>query len=130
MTEILVDYWKGIQDGSHDLRAHAKESHKHLINSIPIKDYTLINILPCKVARVFIFKRKKNFYGYHFVQTCYKGPAQDCLLNSATAEDRGVGYFYFIAAESVLSTTTCSLIYLDFQNLKFKLKRNHVAISW
>ena len=55
--------------------------------------------------------------------------AQECLLNSATAEDWDVGYFYFIAAESVI-TTTCSLIYLDFQNLKFKLKRNHVAISW
>lgn len=55
--------------------------------------------------------------------------AQECLLNSTTAEDWGVGYFYVIAAESVLPTTTCSLIYLDFQNLKFKLKRNHVAIS-
>ena len=105
------------------------ESHKHLITSIPIKTMLSSIILPYEVARVFIFKRKKKFYGTTVYKHVTRGPAQECLLNSATTEDRGVGYFYFIVAESVLSTTTCSLIYLDFQNLKFKLKRNHVAIS-
>lgn len=59
----------------------------------------------------------------------YKGTlVYKLLFSSATTGGWGwVGIFYFTAKESVI--TTYSLIYLDFQNLKFKLKCNHVAIS-
>ena len=119
---------EGIQDCSHDLRAHTgipQTSHYIYSN----KDYALSNnttICSCWGSHI---KKKKCFNGTTLYEHATRGPAQERLLNSATAENWGVGYFYFITAESVLSTTTCSFIYLDFQNLKFKLKRNHVAIS-
>ena len=67
---------------------------------------------------------------------CYKGAlAQNSFLAQPLLKT-GVWVFFFfffffnfIAAESLLFITTHSLTYLDFQNLKFKLKCNHVATS-